>query len=98
MAKLLELVSAESAIPADWIQPSTEVMELGIDSLDFVELIFEIEEVFDIEISTELNREFNTKTAVNSSGYFKDAANMLGLRDLTIVYITERPTTHFSIA
>ncbi len=50
MDKLLELVSAERAIPADWIQPSTEVMELGIDSLDFVELIFEIEEVFDIEI------------------------------------------------
>ena len=72
-------------------------MELGIDSLDFVELIFEIEEVFDIEISTELNREFNTKTAVNSSGYFKDAANMLGLRDLTIVYDTERLMTHFSI-
>ena len=55
MDKLTELVSAKSAIPADWTQLSTEVMELGIDSLDFVKLIFEIEEEFDIEISTELN-------------------------------------------
>jgi len=33
--------------------------------------------------------------AINSSGYFNDAANMLGVRDLMIVIDTAAPTTHF---
>ena len=60
MAKLTELVSAKAAMPADWIEPSTEMSNLGIDSLDFVELIFEIESEFDIKIPTEWDGEFAT--------------------------------------
>tara|TARA_R110002020_G_scaffold179256_5_gene372441 strand:- start:3416 stop:3679 length:264 start_codon:yes stop_codon:yes gene_type:complete len=33
--------------------------------------------------------------AVNSSGYFNSAANMLGVRDLIIVQDTNVPTTNF---
>ena len=33
--------------------------------------------------------------AINSAGYFNDAANMLGVRDLIIVVDTATPTTHF---
>lgn len=33
--------------------------------------------------------------AVNSAGYFNDAANMLAVRDLIIVTDTNTPTTHF---
>tara|TARA_R100001463_G_scaffold43739_2_gene91205 strand:+ start:5426 stop:5689 length:264 start_codon:yes stop_codon:yes gene_type:complete len=33
--------------------------------------------------------------AVNSAGYFNDAANMLSVRDLIIVTDTNTPTTHF---
>ena len=53
MDKLTELVSAKSAMPAEWIQPSSEIVNLDIDSLDSVELIFEIESEFDIKIPTE---------------------------------------------
>ena len=60
MDKLTELVSAKAAMPAEWIQPSTEMSNLGIDSLDFVELIFEIESEFDIKIPTEWDGEFAT--------------------------------------
>ena len=60
MDKLTELVSAKAAMPADWIEPSTEMSNLGIDSLDFVELIFEIESEFDIKIPTEWDGEFAT--------------------------------------
>ena len=60
MDKLTELVSAKSAMPAEWIQPSTEIANLDIDSLDFVELIFEIESEFDIKIPTEWDGEFAT--------------------------------------
>ena len=60
MDKLTELVSAKAAMPADWIEPSTEMSNLGIDRLDFVELIFEIESEFDIKIPTEWDGEFAT--------------------------------------
>lgn len=33
--------------------------------------------------------------AINTSGYFNDAANMLDVRDLIIVADTATPTTHF---
>ena len=33
--------------------------------------------------------------AVNSAGYFNDAANMLAVRDLIIVHDTNVPTTNF---
>ena len=67
MDKLTELVSAKSAMPAEWIQPSTEIANLDIDSLDFVELIFEIESAFDIKIPTEWDGEFATMADLSSS-------------------------------
>ena len=67
MDKLTELVSAKSAMPAEWIQPSTEIANLDIDSLDFVELIFEIESEFDIKIPTEWHGEFATMADLSSS-------------------------------
>jgi hypothetical protein len=33
--------------------------------------------------------------AVNTSGYFNDAANMLAVRDVIICVDTNTPTTHF---
>ena len=33
--------------------------------------------------------------AVNSAGYFNDAANMLAVRDVILVADTNTPTTHF---
>ena len=33
--------------------------------------------------------------AINSSGYFNDASDMLDVRDLIIVVDTATPTTHF---
>jgi len=85
----------ENSMPAEGIQLSTEVMELGIDSMDFVEPIFETEKAFDIKIPTECYREFNTMAAINSSRYFNNTANMLGVRDLIIVCDTATATTHF---
>ena len=61
------MASAKSAVPAEWIQPSTENSNLDIDSLDFVELIFEIESEFDIKIPTEWDGEFATMADLSSS-------------------------------
>ncbi|WP_420606331.1 phosphopantetheine-binding protein [Novosphingopyxis sp.] len=37
------------------IAPGTEITSLGVDSLDFVELLFSLEEKFDIEIPFNAN-------------------------------------------
>ena len=60
MSKLIELVSAKAAMPGDWITPSTEIEALDIESLDFIELIFEIENEFDIKIPNDWDGQFTT--------------------------------------
>ena len=67
MDKLTELVSAKTAMKAQWIQPSTEIANLDTDSPDFVELIFEIESEFDIKTPTERDGEFATMADLSSS-------------------------------
>jgi acyl carrier protein len=60
MDKLTELVAAKAAMPAEWIEASTTIDDLAIESLDFIELIFEIEEAFDIKIPSDWDGEFAT--------------------------------------
>jgi acyl carrier protein len=45
----------------------TEIANLDIDSLDFIELIFEIESEFNIKIPTEWDGEFNTMAELSDA-------------------------------
>jgi len=60
MHKIIELVANKSAMPADWITNATTIDDLAIESLDFVELIFEIETEFDVKIPTDWDADFTT--------------------------------------
>ena len=53
MNKLYEILSAKAAMPADWIKHTTPIEDLEIESLDFIEMVFEIEEAFDVKIPAE---------------------------------------------
>lgn len=53
MDKIIRLVAEKAAMPIEWINEDTRIEDLGIDSLDFVELIFEIEETYNITIPVE---------------------------------------------
>ena len=48
------------ALDVNSLNPEEDIRALGIDSLDFVELIFEIETIFDIEIPTEMLPKIST--------------------------------------
>ena len=60
MNRLYEILSAKAAMPADWIKHTTPIEDLEIDSLDFIEMVFEIEEAFDVKIPAEWDHEFAT--------------------------------------
>lgn len=66
------ITAALMYVPASSVNPSTTLGELGADELDFVELVMELEEHFDITISDE--------TAEQLLG-FKDEA---GLNQVTM--------------
>ena len=52
-----EIISAKmSPPPAEPLQPDAKLADLGIASLDIVEIIFELEERFDIEIPYNANQ------------------------------------------
>ncbi|MFG1299833.1 acyl carrier protein [Xanthobacter sp. V3C-3] len=52
-AEILEVIAAEASIDPSIIAADTSVSDLGISSLDLIELIFKIEERFGVEIPAE---------------------------------------------
>jgi len=52
---ILEIVSNQATIKATDIRLTTPLKSLAIDSLGMVEIIFELEEKFDIEIPESIN-------------------------------------------
>jgi len=48
--RILRLVAAVRRIPVETVKPESTFDELGMDSLDKLNLLFEVENEFDIEI------------------------------------------------
>ena len=47
---LREILTEKFSVPAENIRPDAKLSELGLDSLDLIEVLFEVEEKFDIRI------------------------------------------------
>ena len=47
--RVIDAIARSKRIDASEIRPETSFEELGMDSLDAIELLFEIEEEFDLE-------------------------------------------------
>ncbi len=52
-AKIVELLEGKYGVDADRISPEATMTDLGLDSLAMAELVFDIEDAFDIEIGME---------------------------------------------
>ena len=48
--KVLDMIAAVKRLPRDKVTPDSTFAELGMDSLDAINLIFEIESEFDINV------------------------------------------------
>ncbi len=58
--KIIQLAAEKSAMPVEWINEETRIEDLDVDSLEFVELIFEIEEEYNISIPVEVDDTLKT--------------------------------------
>jgi acyl carrier protein len=52
---VMQIISRELKIPLERVTPDTALQELGVESLDLIEIIFALEEKFDINIPYNAN-------------------------------------------
>ncbi len=52
-----EIIAKELKIPIERVTPDTKLQELGVESLDLIEIIFALEEKFDINIPYNANEQ-----------------------------------------
>lgn len=69
-SQIVEIVAQQTLREATEVREATDFEELGLDSLAMVEVIFQIEEAFDISIP------FNANTSENTQ------ANVLSLKEI----------------
>lgn len=50
---LKNILTEKFSVPEDKIRPEAKLEELGLDSLDLIEVLFEVEEAFDIRVPQE---------------------------------------------
>lgn len=58
--KILEVVREQKTLPDVPLSTSTELADLGIDSLDALNILFALEEAFEITIPDEQSRQIRT--------------------------------------
>ena len=52
---VMQIISMELKIPMERLRPDTALQDLGVESLDLIEIIFALEEEFDISIPFNAN-------------------------------------------
>ncbi len=58
--RVLRVIATTRRVPLDTIRPDSTFEELGIDSLDRINILFELEGEFDIEIDDEQAKQVTT--------------------------------------
>ena len=56
----MQIISRELKIPVDRLSPGTALQDLGVESIDLIEIIFALEEEFDISIPYNANEAAGT--------------------------------------
>ena len=56
-ARVIAVVAAARSLPPEQVRLDSTLQELGIDSLDGLELFFDLEEAFDVKIPDEVARQ-----------------------------------------
>lgn len=58
--QIVEIVRKQKTLPDESIDPEMPLTDLGYDSLDALNIVFEVEQAFGIEISDDEAREIRT--------------------------------------
>ncbi len=67
---VIQIISRELKIPVDRLSPGTALQDLGAESLDLIEIIFALEEEFDISIPYNANEAAGAGNGVASPDGF----------------------------
>jgi acyl carrier protein len=70
-AKVLDIIAAQAEVDRSTVTPATELDALSLDSVDFVEVIFSVEDAFDISIP------YNANEADAAGASFKTAGDIV---------------------
>lgn len=66
-----QIISRELKIPLESLAPDTALKDLGVESLDLIEIIFALEDKFDISIPYNANEAAAGKEALAKAGLGK---------------------------
>ncbi len=66
-----QIISRELEIPLESLAPDTALKDLGVESLDLIEIIFALEDKFDISIPYNANEAAAAKGALAKAGLGK---------------------------
>ncbi len=77
MNKIAEIIAEQAMVEADTIKPDTSIEELGLDSLALVEVVFGIEEAFDVSVPYNANDPSDTDFDLSSVGAVMKAVESL---------------------
>jgi len=76
-ARIVEIVAEQALIdPAD-VTPETSLEQLGLDSLGVVEMVFAIEEAFDISVPFNANEPANTDFDISNVSHIVEGVKRL---------------------
>jgi acyl carrier protein len=62
LERLQTLLTNKFSVPAEKVQPDARLETLGLDSLDLIEVLFEVEEEFNIRVPQEGGSALKTAT------------------------------------
>jgi acyl carrier protein len=69
--EVTRIISKELKVPLERLTPDTALRDLGVESLDLIEIIFALEEKFDISIPYDANEAPAAGTAGTALGKFE---------------------------
>ena len=58
--RVIRVIAENQHIEPDTIQPESTFLELGIDSLDGLQMLFGLEEEFDVDIPDDAGKQFDS--------------------------------------
>lgn len=73
MAGVVEIIAKQAKVEPELLTRATGLSDLGIESFDTIEIVFALEEKFDIEVPFNANAEDNSAMAFTNVGDVVDA-------------------------
>ncbi len=75
--KIVEIIAEQAMIDADEVKPEQSPDDLGLDSLGLVEIVFAIEETFDISVPFNANEPDKSEFDISSVSKIVEAVKTL---------------------